>query len=466
MALKLSPENDFHPERPHVFCCDLWERPFRPGSAGPAMSSLEGELSSSASHPSAAPLYSDRLARTPRAQVIGVPGVRHAEPSRSDVICPGYAGHTPGEIFRFGRSASFQRPEAGSERHEITPAMEQQGQRLVRLARPTTAWEEIGTAARRQLSKSHSASTLVDSKAEWSPRGTTPFKETVGGVLSGYQGYLPGAKEHFGSPATGIRSSVGQHEAFQRSRAPRAQRDREGRLPAREKATLQPQTAHITAKANVGYQGHVPSRRETTGHSPWPGRGPESCQGKDLGWRPDSTPRSYQRSKQVTRVEGQATRAVGAMLREARGTAMTFGQDSGGTYSSPSSDRSTGLEALSPGRHGSQSPRRASPRHETGRRGWQPNSDKSSPRAFARARQREYAMHAVNSRHSPQASPDQWRGPRGDTHGVDALAEPRWPRGGKWKGHTTPDTLNGQPTTWPYRPFGGHMVLNDQALLA
>ena len=131
----------------------------------------------------AQPPFGDRSAddRTPRPRVIGVPGVsqgaRLADPLRADVVCPGYGGHLPGAKMRFGRAESFHRPDG--EVHETTPRPEADAQN-VRLARPTTAWEEMGSPVRRQIAKSASTGSLQS--AEWTPRGTSPFKDSVSGA--------------------------------------------------------------------------------------------------------------------------------------------------------------------------------------------------------------------------------------------------------------------------------------------
>jgi hypothetical protein len=316
----------------------------------------------------AAPLHSDR---TPRTRTIGVPGVAVRDPRRVDVVCPGYAGHCPGEKMRFGRSPSFHRPSAEAN-HEATPRGQSQTKPFprhregsesahsVRLARPTTAWEEVGDAARRQMMRrSSSAENLAaagtprsqrsprsatpprsattprgnqqqqhqqqhhqhhhhDSSSQhlWTPR--TPYKERVGGVVSGYRGYLPGAQHHFGSPTTGMRSAAGQHETLHHPnhRRPLEQRDHPTSGVLGAPRALSPSATRLTHATTVGYQGHVPSLREAHGRAAWRANADVEATGR--GWRPGGTPRSAMRARQLSRADGQAARAVRNAMDDAR----------------------------------------------------------------------------------------------------------------------------------------------------
>ena len=296
----------------------------------------------------AAPLDSDR---TPRPRTIGVPGVAYRDPRRQDVVCPGYAGHCPGEQHRFGRSASFHRPDHGGA-HERTPRGQRQSPtrpfphhregsdaaQSVRLSRPTTAWQEVGEAARRQmmtrsassvsatLSARGGASPRAPSSSEgerplWTPR--SPFKEVVGGVTSGYSGFMPGARFHFGTPTTGLRGHAGQHQSIHEPhlQRPLEQRDRTPGGALSDPPRLRPTTQRLTSVTTVGYRGHVPDSREAHGRAAWRSRSDYDATG--LGWKPNSTPSSQQR---VSRTDAQAARAarsaheMEAAVSAARGT--------------------------------------------------------------------------------------------------------------------------------------------------
>ena len=73
-------------------------------------------------------------------------------------------------------------------------------------------------------------------------------------MLSGYSGHLPGAMHHFGTAATGMRSTAGQHESIHTSPQPMAQRDH-ARGPLTEAPPrLKPETKRLTSHATVGYK--------------------------------------------------------------------------------------------------------------------------------------------------------------------------------------------------------------------
>ena len=110
-------------------------------------------------------------------------------------VVPGYSGHRPGHQHVYFKSATGGVPAVGGGQRQREPVGGTQGQMLGqgtrgKEARETTAWREIGTS--------------------WKPPDDTKLKSanqqylaSSGGVKTGYTGFVPHARRHFGSSHRG-----------------------------------------------------------------------------------------------------------------------------------------------------------------------------------------------------------------------------------------------------------------------
>lgn len=157
-------------------------------------------------------------------------------------VVPGYAGHRPGardlsHTMAFGGVPTFNPPQLNR-----PPG---QGQSMNN--RPTTAWQEYGHGWKQE---------------EPDDSRTNEFRDTVGGVLCGYTGFVPNARTHCGSIHVGGLSQVG-------SRGRIAQRGHSGhveRLQGDKALDLRSRTER-TAAPMVGYAGHLPKSMDAFGMS-------------------------------------------------------------------------------------------------------------------------------------------------------------------------------------------------------
>jgi len=155
----------------------------------------------------------------------------------SHVIKPGYTGHRPGDIHRYGGAPVFLPPEVSRAKG-------------IAFRRPTSAWLEHG---------------------QWQavapePRPADSFREAVGGIIVGFAGHVPHAEAHYGRAALGGVAASGV-----RSDSVLAQR---GQSSARTVSRATPPLAsQKVARSIVGYHGFVPGSRDSslgtsTGHAP------------------------------------------------------------------------------------------------------------------------------------------------------------------------------------------------------
>ena len=84
----------------------------------------------------ATPTAFDRPSSRPM-RIMGVPGVTatKCQPGRERVVCPGYAGHLPGDATRFGGSRAFILPESCAASDRTSTAA-----RPTCVGRPTATW--------------------------------------------------------------------------------------------------------------------------------------------------------------------------------------------------------------------------------------------------------------------------------------------------------------------------------------
>jgi hypothetical protein len=165
-------------------------------------------------------------------------------------VVPGYAGHRPGardvaHTMAYGGVPTFNKPTL-----HRPPG---QGQQLDN--RPTTAWQEIG--------RSWKQDEPGDSRSG-------EFLSTVGGVLTGYSGFVPNARTHCGSAHVGGLALSARGRSAQRGHSGRVERlhgDRELDVSSRTERA---------AKPMVGYQGHVPKAMDSFGTSHWRERMPSA----------------------------------------------------------------------------------------------------------------------------------------------------------------------------------------------
>ena len=170
-------------------------------------------------------------------------------------VVPGYAGHRPGardlhHTMAYGGVPTFNPPQLSR-----PPG---QGEHMSN--RPSTAWQESGRG--------------------WKPEEpgdsrTDDFRNTVGGVLVGYTGFVPNARTHCGSMHVGGLSQVG-------ARGRVAQRGHNGpveRLQGDKGLDLAARTERASAPL-VGYAGHMPKAMDSFGMSHFKGREPDAvrCQ--------------------------------------------------------------------------------------------------------------------------------------------------------------------------------------------
>ena len=174
-------------------------------------------------------------------------------------VVPGYAGHRPGardvhHKMSFGGVPAFNPP-----RVSYPPG---QGAHLDN--NPSTHWQEIG--------RSWKPEEPGDSKSD-------AFRDTVGGVLCGYTGFVPNARTHYGSAHVGGLSQVG-------SRGRLAQRGHSGRVERLQgDKGLEVGRRTESASAPVpGYQGHVPQAQDAFGTSHWRGVPPNAERAQSARW--------------------------------------------------------------------------------------------------------------------------------------------------------------------------------------
>ena len=167
-------------------------------------------------------------------------------------VLPGYAGHRPGardvsHKMAYGGTPQFNNP------HD--PPVPGQGQHLDN--RASTNFQEYGKGW----------------KVPDDTLSTDRFRDSVGGVLVGYTGFVPNARTHFGSSHVGGLSNVGRRgHVAQRGHSAHVER-----MQADKGLSLSARTLRTSTPA-VGYQGHVPRAMDAFGMSHWKGQPPNPKQ--------------------------------------------------------------------------------------------------------------------------------------------------------------------------------------------
>ena len=176
-------------------------------------------------------------------------GGAYAFRERVGGVVPGYAGHRPGardisHKMAYGGVPTFNHP-----RSRTPPG---QGSRLDN--RPTTSFQEYAQG--------------------WKvpeERPNEEYRDSVGGLLAGYTGFVPHSRTHFGSSHVGGLANVGY-------RAHLPQRGHEASVNG---LNVQKQVDHSlrtqrTHAPVVGYQGHLPLANDAYGISYWRKGGSET----------------------------------------------------------------------------------------------------------------------------------------------------------------------------------------------
>jgi len=178
-------------------------------------------------------------------------GASYTFRDRVDGIMPGYAGHRPGSreihhAMAYGGVPTFNPPKL----------RRPPGQGVQLDNRPATSWQEYGRAWKNE---------------EPGDSRTDDFRDTVGGVVVGYTGFVPNARTHVGSAHVGGLSKVG-------SRGRVAQRGHGGHVERLQgdKGLDTSSRTERTVTPMVGYQGHVPTAMDSFGVSHWSGREPNA----------------------------------------------------------------------------------------------------------------------------------------------------------------------------------------------
>lgn len=176
---------------------------------------------------------------------IGVPSASYNDPFRRGVVVPGYAGHKPGEIERYGHAPTFVPPRNSSARSPDDSGG-------ARLSRPTMTYQD-----------------MAQDKMPLPEDRTDAYLRAVGGVVPSYAGHVPKSQYHYGSKHLGgVSDPKMQSElAIDPAAGKAAQRDHAASKldyyshePARD-ATMR---AHLSLP---GYGGHKRGDAEAFGSS-------------------------------------------------------------------------------------------------------------------------------------------------------------------------------------------------------
>ena len=142
---------------------------------------------------------------------IGVAGPVH----RPGVVVPGWSGHRPGEIDRFGSPPIFGRPPTAAAR--ATSPRGGSGAPSPRASSAGGSPPYDGyDGPRVTYGPSTSTCALTTSRERRGPAAedrTDGFKQAVRGVLPGYTGHVPNAHKHFGSSHVRTTATRRRHAA-------------------------------------------------------------------------------------------------------------------------------------------------------------------------------------------------------------------------------------------------------------
>jgi hypothetical protein len=190
---------------------------------------------------------------------IGVPSASYNDPLRRGVVVPGYGGHKPGEIERYGHAPTFVPPRNSSAR-----APDDSGG--ARINRPTSAYQD-----------------MAQDKMPFAEDRTDSYLRAVGGVVANYAGHVPNSQHHFGSRHIGgvndpkkraelqITPSASNGRTAQRDHTP-SKLDYYAHEPAKD-------ASRRAVSSMPGYGGHKRGDAEAFGASYWSAETPSQVRG-------------------------------------------------------------------------------------------------------------------------------------------------------------------------------------------